>query len=198
MGEPGRATRPETLLVIGVHREELAFGDRVAGLLDSALIDVLRIPQGIPQAHTGTDGGFYSDTQHREIYLQLRQQVKGRYRLLIDLHSGLDENGRCADVFCRDERFLGCLAALGTGGTSRVRLIKIVASDQPTAAPTLSDIIEADARTRIPRKIWDDDNCLYVGLEVYLADDGAGTPADWRLARELIGKLQTCASAQET
>jgi len=34
----------------------------------------------------------------RKLYLQLYQQIKRRYQLLIDLHSGLDENGPCADI----------------------------------------------------------------------------------------------------
>jgi len=189
----------ETLLVIGIHREELGFGDRVAALVDRDSIDVLRIPSGIPQARTGTDDHFYSNTQHREIYLQLRQQVKGRYRLLIDLHNGIDESGCCADVFCHDEAFLERLSAqIGQfGDERRVRLVKIIAQDDTAARGEERGIAEVGARTWIPRKIWDDGRPLYVGLETYLPSDGEGEQADWRFALRMIDRIRSSLEANQ-
>jgi hypothetical protein len=93
------------VLVTGIHREELAFGDRVAALVDPEQVDLLRIAHGISNARTGTDGRFYSDTEHREIYLQLRQQLRQQPQWrgfpLIDLHAGVDDHGPCADIYCR-------------------------------------------------------------------------------------------------
>ena len=97
----------DTLLVTGIHRDELGFGDRVATVLPRGAVEVIRIPQGIPQPRRGPGEQFYSRTEHREIYLQLHQQVRGRYRLMIDLHKGLDETGRGAEIFCNDEALLG-------------------------------------------------------------------------------------------
>ena len=184
----------DTLLVTGIHREELQFGDRVTKLLDTDVIDIMRIPQGIARARTGTEDTFYYGTRHREIYLQLRQQLRGRYRLLIDLHCGIDETGHCADIFCHDRHFLTCLAlqsAIAKPPAS-VRLIKIVEPNSSTAVNSRDGIIAADAYTWIPREVWDDDRCTYVGLEVYLQHGNEGTEEDWRFAHTLIGSICTC------
>ena len=186
----------ETLLVVGIHREELHFGDHVAALVDPSQIAVLRIPTGIPQARTGNDDAFYSNTQHREIYLQLRQQVKGRYRLLIDLHCGLDQSGRSADVFCHQEQLLGFLGEhLPRNDSHPVRLIKIVGQSGPVG-PDRNATVEAGARTWIPKKIWDDDNPLYVGLEIYLPAAGDGNASDWQFALRLIGVIHAFTHTQ--
>lgn len=188
----------DTLLVTGIHREELAFGDHVAARVTGADIDVMRIPHGVPQARTGTGDHFYSDTRHREIYLQLRQQVKGRYRLLIDLHCGLDESGTSADVFCHDEGLLECLAAHAHSAISNqtVRMIKIVDDGEPVVPERHQGIVAADARTWIPRRIWDDNRFLYVGLEIYLPDNGEGAPSDWEFALRLIELTRSCGTAE--
>jgi hypothetical protein len=187
-----------TLLVTGVHREELGFGDRVAALLSTDRIDVLRIPKGITQRRTGTDEHFYATTEHREIYLQVRQQVRGRYELLIDLHSGIDEAGPCADVFCRRRPFLGCLAGRirRAGGMEAIRLIRIAADDESIAPEDDDRIVDASARTWIPRVIWDQASPLYVGLEVYLARAGEGARGDWQFARRVIEAIRSCAAEQ--
>lgn len=180
-----------TLLVTGIHREELGFGDRVAALVAPEKIDVLRIPRGISNSRTGTDDAFYYSTEHREIYLQLRQQVKGRYRLLIDLHSGLNDAGHCADVYCADEGFLQCLAAR-TRHNNAVRVIKIIAPGRAESQTVIGSNADKGARTWIPRKLWDGSDCLYVGLEVYLTHEGDGEKADWLFTRDMINQIQDC------
>jgi hypothetical protein len=175
------------LLVTGIHREELDFGDRVAALVDPDQVEVLRIARGISNARTGTRGQFYSDTEHREIYLQLRQQLHGHSGPLIDLHAGIDEHGPCADIYSPSEALLACLGQ-ELHSDPRVRLVRIVDSPAP------GDETQADAlaRTRIPRALWDDRHHIYVGLEVYLAQPGAGGPGDWQFARELIQRVCDC------
>ena len=184
----------DTLLVTGIHREELTFGDHVAALFDTDTIDIMRIPQGIPQTRSGTRNPFYCDTQHREIYLQLRQQIKGRYRLLIDLHCGINESGRCADIFCHDKPFLACLSKQPAiaGAVPAVRLINIVESNAHTHENDRGEIAAADAYTRIPREVWSDDNCIYVGIEIYLPQDNDGTEEDWHFSRTLIDNIRVC------
>lgn len=104
--EAVRRTSP--VVVIGARREELGFGERVAEGLGPG-IAVLRIPQGISGHRPRPDEVFYYETRHRELYLlQLRQQVRGRYKLVIDLHRGVNQPGRCADVYCRDPGLLRC------------------------------------------------------------------------------------------
>ena len=42
----------DTVLVTGIHREELGFGDHVAALVNRGRVDIMRIPKGIPRAKT--------------------------------------------------------------------------------------------------------------------------------------------------
>jgi hypothetical protein len=182
------------VLVTGIHREELAFGDRVAALVDPEQVDLLRIAHGISNVRTGTDGRFYSDTEHREIYLQLRQQLRQqpqwRGSPLIDLHAGVDDHGPCADIYSASEPLLSCLDAQ-LQQDPRVRLVRIV--DNPLPGDDSS--ADALARTRIPRSLWDGQDWVYVGLEIYLAQSGDGGPDDCCLARDLIGHICRCAAA---
>lgn len=186
----------DTVLVTGIHRDELGFGDHVAALVDPAQVAVMRIPHGIARARKGSPDEFYSRAQHNEIYLQLFQQVKDRYRLLIDLHRGLDEAGRGADVFCHDEDFLRCLGArIGVlADAGGVHLIRIVSPDARGTRAGATTVAQAEARTWIPPRIWLGRAPLYVGLEVYLAEDGDGSEADWEFAHRAITGIQACAT----
>src|SRR6056297_4025909 len=128
----------ETVLVTGVHREELGFGDRVTDGLDTRRIDLLRIPEGVAQRCVDVNQQFYYETRQRELYLQLHQQVKGRFGLLIDLHSGYDESGTSADVYCRDPALLDCVGCQvrDIRLRHRVRLLRIVAPGERAGVPT--------------------------------------------------------------
>jgi hypothetical protein len=200
--EPEGQSAPEAVLIIGAHREELAFGERVAEGLDSR-IAVLRIPEGISGHRPRSDEVFYYETRHRELYLQLRQQIRGHYQLVLDLHSGLNQPGRCADVFCRDAALLRCLQLTvqrrygRAAATSLVRTVRL-ASRMDTGEPS----ILADAAgygkgplgtTVIPTGVWDSEDFLYVGLEVYLGQEGQGQPDDWGFARRLVRDTVACA-----
>lgn len=101
------------LLVIGIHEEERQFDEQIARRLRQGQIDVLCIPKGIPQEKRPGEASFYHRLRHREIYLQLRQQVLSRYDMILDLHTGIDETGRCADVYCRVNALLDFLKSLG-------------------------------------------------------------------------------------
>jgi hypothetical protein len=182
------------VLVTGIHREELGFGDRVAALVDPEQVEVLRIARGISNSRIGTGDQFYSDTEHREIYLQLRQQLRqqplSRGSALIDLHAGVDEQAPCADIYLASETLLSCLEQV-LGPDSRVRLVRItdkLLPDHETRAGAL-------ARTRIPRCLWESKDWLYVGLEIYLAQPGDGRPEDWGFASDLVGHICRCAAA---
>jgi hypothetical protein len=179
----------EAILVIGVHREELAFGDAVAAGLGSGAPDVLRIPEGVPRACSAPNRRFYSETAHHEIYRQLHHETRRRASMLIDLHCGRDPEGG-ADLYCHDARFLraagGRLAARGL--KKHVRLIKILdaTTGRPDACPPGLDAI---AHTWIPRDVWETGPPLYVGLEVYTADEDAVRPEDAAFARAVIDAL---------
>jgi len=187
----------EALLVTGIHREELGFGDRVTSLLNVDRIQVMRIPDGISHARTGTDDLFYYTNQHREIYLQLHQQVKGRYRLLIDLHCGLNDAGRCADIYCRDERLLQCVVERSrrTELGEELRLVKILANSEDSDGAGDGTGVHVGARTLIPEQLWNDPSFIYVGLEIYLTEPGDGVAEDWHFTGDLIETIQACAES---
>lgn len=112
-----------TVLILGIHREELAFGEAVAAGLDPARIDLLRIPEGFSVARPTQDQAFYYRASHRELYGQILCQVRGRYDLVIDLHCGINEPARCADLFSADPALLRCVceAARGPRGSHPIR-----------------------------------------------------------------------------
>lgn len=193
-GARGTIMAKDTLLVIGIHCDELGFGDQVTALVDPARVDVMRIPRGIPQARTGPGERFYSAAQHHEMYLQVHQQVKGRYRLMIDLHQGLDESGLSADVFSHDENFLRCLGERFQKRAFKndVRLIHIASANDRNERPIGESIADAEAKTWIPSEVWLKKSPLYVGLEVYLPTDDVGNEKDWEFAYTLISEIQAC------
>ncbi len=193
----------EPVLVIGAHREELSFGERVAEGLDPR-IDVLRIPVGISGHWPRPDEVFYYETRHRELYLQLRQQVRGRYKLVIDLHRGINQAGRCADVYSRDAELLQCVQHAAKGhygsdmGASLVQVVRLASRAEicrvnSTAHPA-SPPAGPFGKTVIPAGVWDSNKFLYVGIEIYLACDGQGDAEDWSFARRLVLDTVRCAS----
>jgi hypothetical protein len=198
---------PEAVLIIGAHREELAFGERVAEGLDSG-IAVLRIPEGISGHRPRPDEVFYYETRHRELYLQLRQQIRGRYQLVLDLHRGLNQPGRCADVFCRDSSLLQCVHRatqrrygrdVGTSMVRSVRLASCTSSGRPKIGADAAESAKGPlGRTVIPAGVWDNEDFLYVGIEVYLTGEGQGQPDDWGFARQLVRYTVACARARHT
>lgn len=183
----------DTVLVTGIHAEELEFGDRVTGRLVDGDIEVLRIPEGVPQRCDDVAQQFRYRTRQRELYLQLHRQVKGRYRLLIDLHSGLDQDGPSADVYCHEPAVLDCLATQ-LRAADRVRLIRIVGAGESVPPANRDPSAEAGARTCIPSAVWTGDQPVYVGLEVYLPVDERANDAEI-LAEQLIARIRSCVDA---
>lgn len=181
-----------TLVVTGIHKEELEFGDQVVGKLKHVNVDIMRIPEGITHDRAGLGEGFYYHTMHQEIYLQLLQQVKDRYDLLIDLHCGLNDSGRCADVYTSHTSMLGCLAETidPADDNRQLRLVNILSkSDRELEA---SHGVDANALTLIPERLWNSQVMTYVGLEIYLPKEGLGEQGDWAYARKLIECVISC------
>jgi hypothetical protein len=186
------------VLVIGMHREELAFGERVAARVDPRMVAVLRVPDGLSGRRPRADERFLYDTRHRELYLQLLPHVLRRYRLLIDLHTGIDERGGpCADVICADAGYLDCVAGPSARGDGRlsgeeVRPVLLMASAGPERRRP-GEVDAVFAETTLPRRVWDNSAFTYVGLEVYLSAPGAGAPEAWTFAAVVIDRLTRCA-----
>lgn len=170
--------QPATLLVIGIHREELAFGSAVAAGLDRQRIDVLTIDHGLSGRRPRADQRFHYDTLHRALYLQLLAHVRDHHRLVIDLHTGIDSGAPCADLFSRDIPRIAAVLARAQDLARRPRLIPLGAAQEGTCAETI-----------IPEEVWNSTRFLYVGLEIYLPETGAGRAEDLAYARALIGTL---------
>ncbi|MDL1959415.1 MAG: hypothetical protein LWX01_05295 [Deltaproteobacteria bacterium] len=199
---------PKPILVIGIHQEELAFGERVAELVEGLGIDVLRIEQGLSNRKPIFDDLFYYTTQHREIYLQLRQQVKKRYDLLIDLHSGINESESCADIFCKHVNMLNCLKTVSKQCSNiqcslpePVRFRRIIedlekiddlaVGNEDLDGKTPQNIYPI-CRTVIPQTVWASKDFIYVGLEIYLPKPGEGTMEDWLFTAEIVECILKC------
>ncbi|MBL0715301.1 MAG: hypothetical protein JJV98_16550 [Desulfosarcina sp.] len=179
-----------TGLVIGIHKKELDFGRQVAALLPETDIRIVRIDQGLPQQESFRGRGYYYGAFHREIYLQLHQQVKNKIDLLIDLHTGINEAGRCADLFCSDKNLLGRLEKTLneykvnlSDHSPAVRMYEITTVD--SQAPAASRRFPV-CHTIIPRAVWNSAHYSYVGLEIYLPKAGKGKPADWNYGVGLV------------
>ena len=198
----------KAIIVIGIHQEELAFGERVAELLEKAGIDVLRIEQGLSSRKPVFDDLFYYTTRHQEIYLQLRQQIKKRYDLLIDLHSGINESGVCADVFSKHIDLLDCLKTVSKKCSNircplpdPIRLTRIIEDSEKIDDPAegneevgtkIQDQGYPFCLTVIPQAVWASKDFIYVGLEIYLPRPGAGTMEDWRFTAEIVKSILKC------
>ncbi|EXJ14187.1 hypothetical protein [Imhoffiella purpurea] len=187
---PDSAPRPEVLVVIGAHRDELAFGDQVAARLDGTRFDLLRIPQGLSGEHPRPDQVALFRQRHQDLYLQLLDHVASHHRLLVDLHCGINQAGYCGDVLCADHRLLDSVAEHASDLDAQVRCISLV-SDTRTA----SRISHLVARPEIPEAVWNRPNPIYVGLEVYLSTEGSGSQQERRFAESLIGCVADCSES---
>lgn len=186
-----RDVSSRTLLIIGVHLEEVAFGKRVAEGLEEQGVHVFCVEHGLSR-----DGhrysSFYREAFLRELYLQIHQQVQGKFLLVIDLHAGIHEEGPAADIYCKEVRLLDALCGIwkATGSdpyrlTSReIRLFQIVRNSTKRG-----DVLKTGypvCRSFIPETVWQGSRYLYVGLETYLRKPGEGSPEDWQFTRQII------------
>jgi len=181
------------LVVIGIHREELAFGREGLAGFDPGEIDVLEVPDGLSGRRPLPDECFRNRVVHRALYLQLLSQLGPAHRLLLDLHAGYDDTGPSADLLCASPRLRACLMhalespatlAAGEALPSLREQVRIVALDagQPL-----------HARTVIPEAVWNNPRFAYLGVEVYLPDDAARRASAVLLARRIIHLAGCCA-----
>lgn len=187
----------KTILIIGVHLEELPFGKLVAEGAGEMGIDVLRIKHGLSNDRHLHRDFYYYKMFHRELYSQIHRQIQGVYDLAIDLHSGINETGCCVDILCYDINFLDRLnAALknkfqdGRRPPETIRLLQIVKDS--TMFPERGGISYPVCRSFIPETVWRARHYLYVGLEIYLPHAGKGSPEDWLFARQMVKCIHDC------
>lgn len=169
---------PATLLVIGIHREELAFGSAVAAGVDRKRIDVLTIADGLSGRRPRADQRFHYDVLHRALYRQLLGHVRDHHRLVVDLHTGIDSGAPCADLFSRDIPRIAALLAGSRDLPFQPRLIPLGGAEEERCAETV-----------IPEEVWRNARFLYIGLEIYLLESGAERAEDLAYARALVEAL---------
>ncbi|GEM_PF-1706660 len=191
--------RAQTLLVVGVHREERAFGEAVAAQLPAADFDLLRIAHGLSGRRPDPDELAAYRRRHQALYAQILDYVTPDHRIVVDLHTGYDEAGPCADVLCGHVDVLRCIeqeAVTTPAGTppavETLRAVLLV-NEQPAMSPTATTdgILASTAEQRwsclkpdIPQAVWRTGRHLYIGVEVYLptAADDAGADAPFGAA----------------
>jgi len=189
---PAKPTAP-VLLVIGAHRDELAFGERVSESLDPRRFSVLRIPQGISGKRPRPDQREAFRERHRALYLQILDYIEPEHRLLIDLHQGVDSGSLSADVMCADRDLLQRLCSTRSqprgGQPACIRCVQLVGDTAKldlTSAGKLSPLV---AKPDIPEAVWNNAETRYVGLEIYLGREGAGSVEEQRFARFLVERV---------
>ena len=117
-------------------------------------------------------------------------------RTWIDLHTGFNQAGCCADVFCKETCVLDCLNSvlqnrLIKGSLSKkVHLLKIV--KDMAVRPKVADLSYLSCKTFIPKIVWEGRHYHYVGLEIYLPRPGEGSREDWLFARQLVKCIHEC------
>lgn len=212
--------RAPTLLVVGVHREERAFGEAVAAQLPAADFDLLRIEQGLSGRRPGPDGLDAYRRHHRALYEQILTHIKPTHRVVLDLHTGFDETGPCADVLCTDPQLLRCVEETPMTArrnkqpaTGRVGGVQLVAAAAP-ATPAGTDLgtdqgtdrgqpagtapIDAPARRwpwlkpDIPCAVWRGHRHLYIGIEIYLPHAPNWTGMDVELGAAVTAAAADC------
>jgi len=184
-----RMTECPLLVVIGIHREELAFGREVADHLDDPRLKVLAVPEGLSGKRPLTDQQFKYQTLHKALYLQLLPYVLGHHTLLLDLHSGTDPAGPSADLICADTHWRAALAAeFNRRPALTAGSLRIVPLGSETEFP--------HARTVIPEQIWNHPAFTYLGLEIYLPETAPGRTQARDLALQLISIAADLATVQ--
>jgi hypothetical protein len=191
-----QAVTPPALVVIGAHRGELAFGEGVVEGLDAGRYQVLRIPKGISGRRPTPEERPAYLRRHRQLYAQILEYLAPAHRVLIDLHTGLDTAGCAADVLCARREVLRCIDDLQSGAESPlpapVRLVRLLDGHGQGEAPESCDPRWAVARPELPEEVWNRAQPTYVGLEVYLSAEGAGTEVERALGRALLEAIAGC------
>jgi hypothetical protein len=195
------------LLVIGVHREERHFGEAVAARLPQARFDLLRIEQGLSGRRPGPDELDAYRLRHRALYAQILDHISPAHLVLLDLHTGFDEAGPCADVLCADAELLRCVERRGVPSgpdvdpdTRKIRGVRLVAGQprvQPCAPARAAPEPAAEdpwpsLRPHIPQAVWCADHYLYIGIEIYLLTPANPTDADIAFGAAVVRAAAEC------
>lgn len=182
---------PPVLLIIGAHREELAFGELLTTDLDPERFVVLRIPAGISGIRP-CDSELENFThQHQQLYRQILNYLQPGQRLMVDIHQGINSRGAAVDVISADSALLDQVKQLPliNSASVQVRCIKLVKSTEYTQVKPHVDPTALLAKSFIPEAVWNHPDCRYIGIEVYLQDEQQPSADELAFSRQLIQQL---------
>ena len=186
-----------TGLIIGAHREELAFGEKTANHIKKKGIDVIHIADGIPNRRARGELKSSQKTDLDNLYSRIHRKVCGKYDLVIDLHSGSSEEKWSADIFSSEMGFLDFMDARlkkifrdKFHLPDEIRLFKFIRNDQ--SKPNAFDDRFPVCLPFLPENIINGKHYRYVGLEVYLTSQ-KGCMSEHSLSRRLILAVHECA-----
>ncbi len=209
-GSGRESNSPSVLVVVGVHREERAFGEAVAERLPRDRFDLLRIEQGLCNRRPGPHEHDAYRARHRALYAQILEHIQPGHRVVLDLHTGLDEAGPSADVLCADPGLLRCVEPGGGDGSGqagsvglpvgKVRGVQLV-GDEPASCGIQAAEVSTDPacsgrwprlRPDIPRAVWCAGPHLYAGIEVYLSTAGDALDTDVAFGAAVVLTAAAC------
>ena len=182
-------TSNAVLVLIGVHREELAFGDQVVKPLPTGRFGILRIKQGLSARRPRPDQFLSYLDNHDRLYQQITSSIGSDCKLIIDLHCRLKERAD-ADLFSGSEQILkqaaATLAANPDFSGKAIRPIRMISDKDLESLDLEAESPQLFAKPELPESLWRADSPLYLGLEIYVDEEGAGTAREWAFARQLI------------
>ncbi len=187
----------KTCVIIGAHREELAFGEKTTKGINKRGIEIIRIPEGIPNKRSNGELKSSKRANLANLYSRIHKKVCGSFDLVIDLHSGLSEEKWGADIFSAEKEFLDFMGA----GSKKlfqkkyrlpdaIRLFRIIG--KPERISNVFDDRYPVCLAFVPENIINGKHYRYVGLEIYLTSE-KGRLSDYRLSRRLLRAVHECA-----
>lgn len=180
-----KGNKHNVLLIAGVHRQEFAFGQAIVEKIKHLPIEVLLIPQGISNLAGDYLSAHYRRV-HNEMYEQIKAHIKKRHTLVIDLHTGLHQTFGI-DLFSDGANLNPCLLTSDLKTISpQVRVISIKENLENKSGRNLTSY------TILPKKIWQNKNFLYVGMEIYLQEEGIGTFEEQQDTIKVLNYLVEC------
>lgn len=187
---------PDTLAVVGIHREEREFGESVSNGLDRNCFSVFRIMHGISARKPRPDQRSHYLNWHKIIYRHVLKRARPYHKLIIDIHYAVDE-ALSADILCFNRTFLlhlkNNLSKAPLADPQTIRFIQFIGEKEEQQ--DLAQLFDVDneimlARPDIPRNVWAKESPIYVCIEFYLREEGAGNPEDWAFSCTLIESIR--------
>nr|WP_321445142.1 hypothetical protein [uncultured Cohaesibacter sp.] len=186
---PSKPKAKETIVVIGVHREEAAFGEKVASLLAGEDFGVMRVGKGLTARRPRPDQLQAYLDNHNRLYHRIAGELDAECKVMIDLHCRQKDHTD-ADLFAADEALLRhCMQRHAsdpnmTGKCLRpVRMVSDADLDGLSMQALRSQLF---SKPELPEDVWRARCPVYVGLEIYIQNEGEGQPEEWMFARNLV------------